>query len=155
MFNMALMKSTEKRAANEYVALVPHFINSCGVGADLLPPCGVARPLRYSVPYRFRARALQVGKISRSPPTTTYEMGHLACNYELNPRYLEELIKAGVEPSAFSPNQEVRAIELAGHPFFVATLFQPQLASTPDRPHPLFIGFLKAAVLPIGYIAPQ
>jgi CTP synthase (UTP-ammonia lyase) len=39
---------------------------------------------------------------------------------------------------------EVRAIERPDHPFFVGTLYQPQLSSTPDRPHPLFVALLRA-----------
>ncbi|HLZ27181.1 MAG TPA: hypothetical protein VKV73_07655 [Chloroflexota bacterium] len=38
----------------------------------------------------------------------------------------------------------VRAIERPEHPFFVATLYQPQLRSTPDAPHPVFLGMLGA-----------
>jgi CTP synthase (UTP-ammonia lyase) len=40
---------------------------------------------------------------------------------------------------------EARAVELYAHPFFVATLFQPQLSSSPDKPHPLVTAFVKAA----------
>ena len=40
---------------------------------------------------------------------------------------------------------EVRAIERVDHPFFVGTLYQPQLRSTPGAPHPVFIGLLDAA----------
>jgi CTP synthase (UTP-ammonia lyase) len=39
---------------------------------------------------------------------------------------------------------EVRAIERPDHAFFVATLYQPQLSSTLDRPHPLFVALLDA-----------
>jgi CTP synthase (UTP-ammonia lyase) len=39
---------------------------------------------------------------------------------------------------------EVRAVERAGHPFFVATLYQPQLNSTARSPHPVFLGFVRA-----------
>ena len=40
---------------------------------------------------------------------------------------------------------EVRAIERTDHPFFVGTLYQPQLRSTPDAPHPIFKGLVNAA----------
>jgi CTP synthase (UTP-ammonia lyase) len=39
----------------------------------------------------------------------------------------------------------VRIVELADHPFFIATLFLPQLRSTAQKPHPLIIAYLKAA----------
>jgi CTP synthase (UTP-ammonia lyase) len=40
---------------------------------------------------------------------------------------------------------EVRALELDDHPFYVATLFLPQLRSAPGAPHPLIRGFAEAA----------
>jgi CTP synthase (UTP-ammonia lyase) len=40
---------------------------------------------------------------------------------------------------------EIRAIESPAHRFYIATLFQPQLSSTPQCPHPLVIAFVKAA----------
>ena len=47
--------------------------------------------------------------------------------------------------AATDDNGEVRAIERVDHPFFVGTLFQPQLRSAPNAPHPIFAGFLEAA----------
>jgi CTP synthase (UTP-ammonia lyase) len=41
---------------------------------------------------------------------------------------------------------EVRAVERPDHPFFVGTLYQPQLRSTVERPHPVLVGFLRAAM---------
>jgi CTP synthase (UTP-ammonia lyase) len=55
------------------------------------------------------------------------------------------LASAGLQVVARTEHGEARAVELAGHAFFVATLFQPQLSSTPDKPHPLITGFVKAA----------
>jgi CTP synthase (UTP-ammonia lyase) len=40
----------------------------------------------------------------------------------------------------------VRIVELPAHPFFVGTLFVPQVASTPERPHPVVLGFADAAI---------
>ena len=42
-------------------------------------------------------------------------------------------------------NGEVRVVELHTHPFFLATLFLPQLSSSPAAPHPLFVAFVEAA----------
>ena len=41
---------------------------------------------------------------------------------------------------------DVRVVELPEHPFFIATLFVPQLRSTAERPHPLITAFVAAAV---------
>ncbi len=67
------------------------------------------------------------------------------CNYEVNREYLADFAAAGLELSAFDDNGELRAIELPGDRFFIATLFQPQLSSTEARPHPLITAFLSAA----------
>ena len=66
--------------------------------------------------------------------------------YEVNNKYRTDLEQAGMHASAVSPdNQLVEVIELPDHPFFVASQFHPELKSRPDRPHPLFVGFLAAA----------
>ncbi len=41
---------------------------------------------------------------------------------------------------------EVRIVELRDHPFFVATLFLPQVTSSAGEPHPLIAAFLRAAI---------
>ena len=41
---------------------------------------------------------------------------------------------------------EVRIVELSDHPFYVATLFLPQISSRPESPHPLIVAYLKAAL---------
>jgi CTP synthase (UTP-ammonia lyase) len=66
------------------------------------------------------------------------------CNYEVNPDYEGKLEAAGLRVTARGPDGEARAVEIRGHRFFLATLFQPQLSSTPDRPHPVFLAYLRA-----------
>jgi len=68
------------------------------------------------------------------------------CNYEVNRQYLEDLKNAGLRLTAFDENGELRAVELPDHRFFVATLFQPQLSSAEDRPHPLIAEYLATAI---------
>jgi len=46
--------------------------------------------------------------------------------------------------SGFSENGDLRVIELAAHPFFIATLFQPQLSSEAGSPHSLIAAFVRA-----------
>jgi CTP synthase (UTP-ammonia lyase) len=67
------------------------------------------------------------------------------CNYGVNEEYEERFQAAGLRVSARGPLGGIRAVELPDHRFFIATLFQPQLSSRPDAPHPLRIGFLRAA----------
>jgi CTP synthase (UTP-ammonia lyase) len=67
------------------------------------------------------------------------------CNYEVNPAYREALEAAGLALSGFSENGDIRVAELPAHPFFIATLFQPQLSSEAGRPHPLISAFVQAS----------
>lgn len=67
------------------------------------------------------------------------------CNYEVNPAYHQDLEHAGLRLAAFDDGGELRAIELPGHRFFMATQFQPQLSSAEGRPHPVIVEFLTAA----------
>ena len=55
------------------------------------------------------------------------------CNYGVNPKYQDEMIRNPLRVSAVGPDGEVRMIELSGHPFYVATLFVPQMISTEER----------------------
>jgi CTP synthase (UTP-ammonia lyase) len=67
------------------------------------------------------------------------------CNFEVNRQYLGELESAGLRLTAFDDNGELRAIEIPDCRFFVATLYQPQLSSTVERPHRLIVEFLAAS----------
>jgi CTP synthase len=68
--------------------------------------------------------------------------------YEVNNRYRRRLEEAGLVCSGTSPDERlVEFIELprSVHPFFVATQAHPEFKSRPDRPHPLFTAFVRAA----------
>jgi CTP synthase len=68
--------------------------------------------------------------------------------YEVNNRYRNRLEEAGLVCSGTSPDDRlVEFIELprGAHPFFVATQAHPEFKSRPDRPHPLFAAFVRAA----------
>ncbi len=66
--------------------------------------------------------------------------------YECNPRYRHRLEQAGLIHSGLSPDGKLaEIIELDGHPFFMASQFHPEFLSRPFRPHPLFLGLIKAA----------
>ena len=67
--------------------------------------------------------------------------------YEVNNDYREAFRSNGLVPVGFSPdNHIVEMVELKDHPFFVATQAHPEFKSRPDRPHPLFKGFIGAAI---------
>jgi CTP synthase len=67
--------------------------------------------------------------------------------YEVNNRYRAKLEEHGMVWSGRSPDDRlVEFLELPDHPFFVATQAHPEFKSRPDRPHPLFAAFVRAAL---------
>ncbi|MBI3087711.1 MAG: CTP synthase [Candidatus Omnitrophica bacterium] len=67
--------------------------------------------------------------------------------YEFNNTYREAFEKKGMVFSGIYPQDDlVEVVELAGHPWFVAGQFHPEFKSRPLEPHPLFRGFVKAAL---------
>ena len=73
--------------------------------------------------------------------------------FEFNNNFLERYREAGLRFSGFSRDGLVEVIELANHPWFVATQFHPEFTSTPRDGHPLFTGFIRAALLPQAALA--
>jgi CTP synthase len=67
--------------------------------------------------------------------------------FEVNNEYREALERAGMILSGQSPDGRlVEIVELRDHPWFVASQFHPEFKSRPDKPHPLFAGFVTAAI---------
>ena len=67
--------------------------------------------------------------------------------YEFNNAYKRSLEDMGLVTSGINPkNGLVEIIELSNHPWFLATQFHPELKSTVEKPHPLFVSFVKAAI---------
>ena len=68
--------------------------------------------------------------------------------YEVNNDYRAVLTEHGMKLSGLSPDGRiVEMCELPEHPFFVATQAHPELKSRPNRPHPLFKGFIGASIV--------
>ncbi|MBD2067883.1 CTP synthase [Leptolyngbya sp. FACHB-671] len=71
--------------------------------------------------------------------------------YEFNNAYRNLFLESGYAISGTSPDGRlVEIVELPGHPFFIATQFHPEFQSRPSRPHPLFRGFVEAAIAHTG-----
>jgi len=67
--------------------------------------------------------------------------------YEFNNEYREQIEGAGLRVSGTSPDGRlVEMVELDDHPWFLAVQFHPEFKSRPNRPQPLFRGFVRAAV---------
>ena len=66
--------------------------------------------------------------------------------YEFNNDYRDALCAAGLSLSGVSPNGRlVEAVELPGEAFYVGVQYHPEFKSRPNKPHPLFVGFIDAA----------
>jgi len=67
------------------------------------------------------------------------------CNFGLNPRFESILNDGKLNITGRDENGEARAVELEGHPFYIATLFQPEQSAFLGAAHPLICSFLHAA----------
>jgi CTP synthase (UTP-ammonia lyase) len=72
------------------------------------------------------------------------------CAYGVARTYIERLTRAGVRFGARDDQGDVRALELPDHPFFLATLFQPELAGDGTRAHPVLRAFAAACAARAG-----
>ena len=67
--------------------------------------------------------------------------------FEFNGQFKEQLEKAGLKASGINPDTGlVEIIEVENHPFFIGVQYHPEYKSTVANPHPIFVGFVKAAV---------
>ena len=67
--------------------------------------------------------------------------------YEFNNDYLERIEGAGMKASGRNPDTGlVEIVEIPEHPFFIGVQFHPELKSTPEKPQPIFVAFVKAAM---------
>ena len=124
-----------------------------GDGTPLITPVSCPVPDRAEGPPRLtgtlRVRLEEDSLIGRIYGQRTVEEAY-NCSYELNPAFQASLTGAGLRIAGTDEAGAVRAVELPRHPFFIATLFQPQRSSTPDRPHPLIRAYLEAVVRRYG-----
>ena len=75
--------------------------------------------------------------------------------FEFNNAYRERLAEAGMVFSGLSPDGRlVEIAEIRDHPFMLGTQFHPEFLSRPNRPHPLFVAFLRAAAEKRGIAIP-
>jgi CTP synthase (UTP-ammonia lyase) len=68
-----------------------------------------------------------------------------ACNYGLNEAFEDRIESKELHVSGYDEDGTVRMVELPEHPFYVCTLFVPQVISQIGKPHPLIVAYLEAA----------
>ncbi|WP_328853444.1 hypothetical protein OG994_13345 [Micromonospora globbae] len=117
---------------------VAHGENTPDADDLLIEPLACA--LRgHEAPVVFTAGSLAQRATGVERSTERYQ-----CGYGLNPRHLPTLVAHGLRFTGHDPQGQVRVAELPGHPFFLATLFQPELAGDGDEPHPMVRAFAAA-----------
>jgi CTP synthase (UTP-ammonia lyase) len=67
------------------------------------------------------------------------------CNYGLNPEFFDRVDRGEFKITGVDLEGGARIVELSDHPFYVATLFLPQISSRAEKPHPLIVDYLRAA----------
>lgn len=89
---------------------------------------------------RFRQGSMVAAAYGTLEATEGYH-----CNYGINPGFLAAIVSGPLRVSGEDQAGEVRAVELQDHPFFVATLFQPERAALTGQTPPLVTAFLRVA----------
>ncbi len=98
---------------------------------------------------RLGAYSCQIAKGSKAHQIYQAEkiMERHRHRYEFNNHYLEQMEKGGLKVSGRNKDTDlVEIVELQDHPWFVGVQFHPELKSTVENPHPLFVDFVKACV---------
>jgi CTP synthase len=90
---------------------------------------------------------LEPGSVARKAYGSAEASERHRHRYEFNNAYREIFKKNGMRISGVNPKRDlVEVIELPDHPWFVAVQYHPELRSRPNRPHPLFRDFIRAAL---------
>ncbi|GAA0388117.1 CTP synthase [Microbispora corallina] len=129
-------------------ALLEYARNVCGLAAahaenDPAAPDPLIQPLSCSLAGHEAAVRTVPGSLFERLTGVDTTVERYFCSFGPNPAYLDVLESHGMRFTGHDEAGEVRAAELPGHPFYLLTLFQPELAERP--PHPLVRAFARAA----------
>ncbi|GGQ18806.1 hypothetical protein GCM10010215_49500 [Streptomyces virginiae] len=119
---------------------VAHAENDPGAADPLIAPLACSL-----VGHEGLVRA-EPGSLAEAALGAERSMERYHCNYGPSPRHLPVLTAHGLRLSGHDEDGQVRIAELPGHPFFLATLFQPELQGDGTRPHPIIRALAVAAV---------
>ncbi|MFG3049879.1 hypothetical protein ACGFZP_02850 [Kitasatospora sp. NPDC048239] len=133
-------------------AVLEYARNVCGIGGAAHGESHPERdellivPLTCSLVGHEGAVEIAPGSLAERVFGTTRTLERYHCAYGLNADYLERLRERGLRFSGTDDSGEMRVLELPGHPFFLASLFQPELAGDGTRAHPAVRALAAAAV---------
>jgi CTP synthase (UTP-ammonia lyase) len=132
-------------------AMLEYARNVCGLrtvqNGEITPEAGdqLIVPLECSLVGHEAAVMIAPGTLAARIMGPGRRIERYNCSYGLNPVYLDALIGGGLRFSGFDDDGHVRVFELPGHPFFMGTLFQPELQGDGTQPHPVITAFAVAA----------
>jgi CTP synthase (UTP-ammonia lyase) len=132
-------------------ALLEFARNVCGLAgvenAEVTPEAAehLIVPLECSLKGHEEAVMIAPGTLAAKISGAGRRTERYHCDYGLNPDYLERLSQGGLAFSGFDDSGQVRIAELPGHPFFIGTLFQPELHGDGTQPHPVIVALAAAA----------
>lgn len=129
----------------EYARNVVGFREAQHAEYDPDAPVLFITPLSCSLAGQIMTVRVKEGTTASNAYRRTEVTERYFCNFALNPAYVATIVQCGLAVSGIDQDGEPRILELADHPFFVATLFVPQTSSTPARPHALFVALVEAA----------
>lgn len=90
---------------------------------------------------------LEEGSLSRKAYASEVIYERHRHRYEFNNRYRQQIEASKMTLTGLSPDERlVEIVEIKDHPWFVGVQFHPEFKSRPNRPHPLFVSFIKAAL---------
>lgn len=111
-------------------------------------------PLACSLVGHEAAVTIEPGSLAESAIGSERTVERYFCSYGPT-RHLDTLSAHGLRFSGHDEDGHVRIAELPGHPFFLGTLFQPELAGDGSRPHPVVRALARAAVAHAGQVEHQ
>ncbi|WP_445270531.1 CTP synthase C-terminal region-related (seleno)protein [Streptomyces sp. DSM 41634] len=126
------------------LAAAAHAENDPGAADPLIAPLACSL-----VGHEGLVRA-EPGSLAEAAIGAERSMERYHCNYGPAPRHLPTLTAHGLRLSGHDEEGQARIAELPGHPFFLATLFQPELHGDGTRPHPIVRALAAAAVAHAG-----
>lgn len=131
-------------------ALLEHARNVCGraeashAEVDSGTSLQLITPLSCALTGRAAEVMLQEGTLIQQAYGATRITEEYNCSYGLNPEHERLLFSDGLRPTAHDALGQVRAVEQSAHPFFVATLFQPERRALRGEISPLIAAFVEA-----------
>jgi CTP synthase (UTP-ammonia lyase) len=130
----------------EYARNVMGFADAMHEESDTDASCLFITRLVCSVAGKTMEVSIKPASKTAAAFGATRSMENYYCNFGLNPEYEERLQESGLAIVGRDQNNEARIVEVASHPFLLATLFVPQMRSEPGKPHPLILAYCRAAV---------